>query len=134
MASILSKNLTVKNGQVIQVKNENRKSFSNEANTYYALWVKEANEHCLLFTEKEFNKCEKLLGTFCEDFDLGKVYTFQYTKTKNSAKRYLINVIHINGDKTCLMLTEKLLNTVIKRGNKNIEDQPEKSWWIDLTD
>jgi hypothetical protein len=66
MATILSKDLKVKNGQIIKVQNDNRKSFSNEAKFYYAVWVKSVTdeEFCIMFTEKEFKSAEKVLGTF----------------------------------------------------------------------
>lgn len=129
MATILSKDLKVKNGQVIKVQNENRKEFSNEAKSYYALWVKFENKNmCIMMTQNEFKNTNKILGSIDDKFDLGTVYTMELVKRINSSKRYLIRILHENEDETCLFLTEKQFNTFKVRGEKNIEDQPEKSW------
>ena len=135
MATILSKDLKVKNGQLIKVQNDNRKKFSNEAKTYYALWVKDIDnsEYCIMFTEKEFYKCEKVLGTFDDAFILGQVYTFDCIKNKTASK-ILIKVNHVNGDETCIFLNKQQFEKLKLRGEKNIEDQPEKSWLTNLFD
>ena len=136
MATILSKNLKVKNGQIIKVQNDNRKTFSNEAKFYYALWVKLESgvETCTMFTKSEFDKCEKALGTFDNAFKLGHLYSIQKVKAAKYGKRFFCKVIHENTDETCLVLTETLLDTVINRALKNIEDQPEKAWLTNLID
>lgn len=134
MATILSKNLKVKNGQIIKVQNDNRKIFSNEAKFYYAVWVKTITdeEFCIMFTESEFKKCEKILGTVTDSLELGKIYTIN--AVKHDSNRILLKVIHANEDETCLFISMKLFNKLKVRAEKNIEDQPEKSWLTDLFD
>lgn len=134
MATILSKDLKVKNGQIIKVKNENRKDFSNEAQFYYAVWIKyvTGEEFCIMFTENEFKRCEKILGTLTYALDLGQVYT--YASNKNEVVKVLIKLIHSNGDETCVFFPIKMFEKLKNRADKNIEDQPEKSWWVDLLD
>ncbi len=61
MAKLIDK-VTVKNGRLIQVHNENRPIFSNAKKTYYAIWVEDANgknERCLLLTDNEIRVAEK---------------------------------------------------------------------------
>jgi hypothetical protein len=133
MATILSKDLKVKNGQIIKVQNDNRKEFSNEAKFYYALWVKFKNKDiCIMMTQNEFKNANKILGSIDDKFDLGTVYTMDLVKRAKASKRYLIRVIHENEDETCLFLTEKQFNNFKIRGEKNIEDQPEKSWFTSI--
>ena len=61
MATILSKDLKVKNGQIIKVQNDNRKEFSNEAKFYYALWVKFNEKNiCIMMTQNEFKNANKI--------------------------------------------------------------------------
>jgi hypothetical protein len=136
MATILSKNLKVTNGQVIRVQNDNRKAFSNEAKFYYALWIKTevGVETCLMFTKSEFDQCEKAVGSFDNGFALGHLYSVNFVKSSNFGKRYFVRILHENSDETCLVLKESLYNTAVNRGLKNIEDQPEKSWLTDLMD
>jgi hypothetical protein len=60
MAKLIDKVL-VKNGRLIKVLNMNKPKFSNANNTYYAIWVENANGHnerCLLLTEKEIKVAE----------------------------------------------------------------------------
>lgn len=134
MATILSKDLKVKNGQIIKVQNDNRKIFSNEAKFYYAVWVKTItdDELCIMFTESEFKKTEKVLGTFSDELELGRLYTFN--TNKHNINKLLIKLIHANGDETCIFISTKLFEKLKVRAEKNIEDQPEKSWWTDLLD
>ncbi len=137
MATILSKDLKVKNGQVLLVKNEKiNKTRGNEAKTYLVLWFNDVDdiEKCLMFTENEFNKCEKVLGTFNNENKLGYAYSFNLVKAKTNSKLKLIKIQHINSDETCLLITEKLFNKCLARAQKNIEDCPEKGWWTDLID
>jgi hypothetical protein len=134
MATILSKNLKVKNGQIIKVQNDNRKEFSNEAKFYYAVWVKSITdeEFCIMFTENEFKKTEKVLGTFENELELGKIYTFWTTRSKPN--KFIIKLIHANEDETCVAISTKFFEKLKIRAEKNIEDQPEKSWWTNLLD
>jgi hypothetical protein len=134
MATIISKNLKVKNGQIIKVQNDNRKSFSNEARFYYAVWVKPitGKDICLMLTESEFKNAEKILGSLVDELELGKVYTINSNR-KNSNK-ILLKLIHANEDNTCLCISLNLFNKLKTRAEKNIEDQPEKSWLTDLFD
>ena len=133
MATILSKDLKVKNGQIIKVQNDNRKEFSNESKFYYALWVKFKNKDiCIMMTQNEFKNANKILGSIDDKFDLGTVYTMDLVKRTKASQRYLIRIIHENEDETCLFLTKKQFYTFKVRGEKNIEDQPEKSWFTSI--
>jgi CRISPR/Cas system-associated protein endoribonuclease Cas2 len=87
-----------------------------------------------MMTQKEFNNMQKLLGSIDDKFEFGKVYTMDLVKCAKSHKKVLIKVKHVNGDETCLFLSESQFNKCKLRGEKNIEDQPEKSWWTNLFD
>lgn len=137
MAEILSKNLKVKNGQILTVSNTKRKEFGNEAKTYKVLWVADDEleyEFCIMLTEKELTNCERAIGTFAEEYVIGHLYTHFCVKCEKNYKKYFIKVLFENGDESCLILTPKKLDKFRKRAEKNIEDCPEKSWWTDLTD
>ena len=134
MSTILSKDLKVKNGQVLLVKNENKKL--NESKTYLVCWVSDIDnvEKCIMFTEKEFKKCEKVLGTFDDEYNMGYVYTFNFVRRKTNSACKLIKVNHVNSDETCLLIPEKMFNKCLNRAKKNIEDCPEKGWFTNLFD
>lgn len=126
MAQILSKDLTVTNGQVIFVQNTNKRKFSNQNDRYCALWVQMGDdcEKCLLFTEKEFTKL--ILNTVKTNIDelvLGKAYTFN--------EDYLIKIKNIDSIQNIIYLKKYIYERALRRANKNIEDQPEKSWYVD---
>lgn len=60
MAKKLDK-VTVRSGRLIRVENTKRKTFSNAAKVYLAVWVEGANgknERCLLFTPSELANAE----------------------------------------------------------------------------
>lgn len=137
MAEILSKDLKVKNGQILKVVNTNRKEFGNEAKTYNVVWVKDNEldyEFCIMLTEKELQNCERAIGSFDDNYVLGHLYTFTSVKCEKLCKKYFIKVLFPNEDETCLFMSAKKLDKFKKRAEKNIEDQPKKSWWTDLTD
>ena len=69
MATLIDKT-TIKNGRLVQVKNENKPLFSNAKKTYWAVWVEDAkgkNERCLLFTDKEIASAEDRASKNKED-------------------------------------------------------------------
>lgn len=126
MAQILSKDLTVTNGQVIFVQNTNKRKFSNQNDRYCALWVQMGDdcEKCLLFTEKEFTKLIlNPVKTNIDELVLGKAYTFN--------EDYLIKIKNIDSIQNIIYLKKYIYERALRRANKNIEDQPEKSWYVD---
>lgn len=126
MAQILSKDLTVTNGQVIFVQNTNKRKFSNQNDRYCALWVQMGDdcEKCLLFTEKEFTKLIlNPVKTNIDELVLGKAYTFN--------EAYLIKIKNIDSIQNIIYLKKYIYERALRRANKNIEDQPEKSWYVD---
>lgn len=128
MAEILSKDLTVENGQVICVKNTNRPKFSNEDERYYALWVETQTdeEKCLLFTAKEFSRLiiKHIETDIIQFIELGQIY-----KYKNN---YIIKVKNIDQTIHVVQIKQFLYERALRRGIKNIEDQPEKTWFVDF--
>ena len=131
MATILSQNLKVKNGQLIVVKNEitsKSENQGNQAKEYIAVWVineDNNNEIGLMFTKNEILKLKSYGGTLVKDLKLGKLYTFGKILTE---PKYIIAVNDIKEEKHILILNKKLFEKVKNRWNKNVEDQPEKSW------
>ena len=126
--------VVVKMGRAIRVKNLNPKH--NEADVYIAIHVEDKdgkNEHCILFTEKEFEKCPvvdvswemepgRLYPYFDEQWEgfFIKTYTYSvkrnewYTVVKRITNRRLVNAEH--------------------RAKKNPEDLTKKNWlvsWLD---
>jgi len=60
MAKLIDE-VTIKNGRLVQVWNDERPKFSNAKKVYWAVWVEDAdghNERCLLFTDKEIKAAE----------------------------------------------------------------------------
>lgn len=131
MATILSQNLKVKNGQLIVVKNEitsKSENQGNQAKEYIAVWVINENnneEIGLMFTKNEITKLKLYGGTLVKDLKLGKLYTFG--KVLDNSK-YIFAVNDIKEEKHVLIINKKLFEIARNRWNKNIEDQPEKSW------
>lgn len=131
MATILSQNLKVKNGQLIVVKNEitsKSENQGNQAKEYIAVWVinEDNNDEIgLMFTKNEILKLKSYGGTLVKDLKLGKLYTFGKMLTE---PKYIIAVNDIKEEKHVLILNKKLFEKVKNRWNKNVEDQPEKSW------
>lgn len=131
MATILSQNLKVKNGQLIVVKNEitaKSENQGNQAKEYIAVWVinEDNNDEIgLMFTKNEILKLKSYGGTLVKDLKLGKLYTFGKILTE---PKYIIAVNDIKEEKHILILNKKLFEKVKNRWNKNVEDQPEKSW------
>ena len=131
MATILSQNLKVKNGQLIVVKNEitsKSENQGNQAKEYIAVWVinEDNNDEIgLMFTKNEILKLKSYGGTLVKDLKLGKLYTFGKILTE---PKYIIAVNDIKEEKHVLILNKKLFEKVKNRWDKNVEDQPEKSW------
>lgn len=131
MATILSQNLKVKNGQLIVVKNKIKSKSENQGNQakeYIAVWVinEDNNDEIgLMFTKNEILKLKSYGGTLVKDLKLGKLYTFGKILTE---PKYIIAVNDIKEEKHILILNKKLFEKVKNRWNKNVEDQPEKSW------
>lgn len=125
MAEILTTDLTVKNGQVICVKNTDKRKFSNADERYYALWIDTLHdgEQCLFFTGKEFaSLIVKHIDTdIANILELGKLYTYK--------NKYMIKVKSIDQTEHIIQFGEFLYKRALKRCAKNTEDIPTKSWF-----
>ena len=126
MAEILTTDLTVKNGQVICVKNTDKRKFSNADDRYYVLWVDTLNdgEKCLFFTGKEFASLivKRIDTDIVSLLELGKLYTYK--------NKYMIKVKSIDETEHIIQFGEFLYERALKRCAKNTEDIPTKSWFI----
>jgi hypothetical protein len=130
MSIILSKNLTVKNGQLICVYNSLKPSFSNEAKSYYALWIKDPinkNENCLLFTKAELHLMKDTYNNNSENYKLGYIYS----EVIGKRSIFLVKYLDLNKAEHFVTMSTKLLYKALERAKKNIEDNPEKSWFVD---
>lgn len=133
MAELID-NVEVKLGRAIRVKNLDPKK--QEAEHYIAIQVEDLNgknERCILFTDKELDRCPVLDITW--DLVPGRLYpyadnqytgfimkTFCYSRTRDE---WYIVVRRISACK--LMIAEE-------RAEKNPEDLTKKSWLVDWLD
>ena len=130
MGSVISSNLAVKNGQLIHMYNSLRPSFSNEAKSYYALWVKDPSdnsEFCLLFTESELGLMKVTITSNNDQFKLGYIYS----ETVGKRTMYTLKYSDLDKQEKLVTLSVKLFNKALQRAKKNIEDNPKKSWFVD---
>lgn len=129
MVEIIDKDIKIRNGNLIKVKNTDRNKFSNENREYYSCWVEDENgnnERCLLFTEKEINGFSNV--SLNQKFIFGRLYGFEFGKRNG----YIIKLN--NKEEKLFFITKKIILCAENRANKNREDLTKKNYFIDLID
>jgi hypothetical protein len=137
-------------GNLIKIKNKNKKKFSNAKDDYYAIWVEDANgknERCLLFTDEELNRIRTRSSKNTEDhisldskINSDKVVFSRLIPVKNKNRRPFSNThylaIWIDGEETskCFLMTENEIKKAEYRAFRNREDLTKKNWLTDLLD
>src|SRR5574344_1904355 len=116
MSIVQSKNLPVVNGQMLLVYNTLRPSFSNEAKSYYTLWVDSQNgEVCLLFTPSDLALFKEFNTSKTQNYKLGYLYSEVIGKRQINTIKYL----DVDGSEHLICLSTKLLDKATSRGSKN---------------
>lgn len=128
---IIDKNLKIVLGQLIRVKNLNKRLHEN--NIYVSLQVEDENgenERCLLFTEIQTADMEKVSGNLFDNCILGRIYKCIIGKIKTN----IIKIKNYNGDIKYFRLSNTQLLKAEKRASKNLEDLTKKNKLTDLLD
>lgn len=128
---IIDKDLKIVLGQLIRVKNLNRRLHENEI--YVSLQVKnedKSGERCILFTETEISDMEKISGKFLELLQYGYVYKCVLGKRETN----IIRVKNAAGEDKFLRVSNSQLKRAEKRAELNKEDLTEKSFFSNLFD
>ena len=132
MAEIIDKNTDVKMGNLILVKNTQRKPTENEE--YVSLHVEDedgGNERCLLFTKIEISDMEKIGSKFLmENMKNGRLYKFMISGCETN----LVKVRYQDGVQMIFRISNTQLEKADFRRIKNPEDLTEKGFWEDLKD
>ena len=115
----------------VLIKIKNTKKQKNENDFYISLRIEDENgknERCLLFTEDEIKKMEKIKLPFIqEDMSFGKIY-------KASIGNINTNLIKVkNGTETVVFrISESQLKKADFRSIKNVEDLTKKGFLVDF--
>lgn len=131
---IIDKNLKVVLGQLIRVKNLNKKPTENAL--YVSLQVKDENgnnERCILLSEKEVTKLEieKIKADFLySNMKAGVIYRFII----NNHETNLIKVLNYEKKNLIFKISNNLLLIAEKRALRNEEDLTKKGFFVDLFD
>lgn len=131
---IIDKNLKVVLGQLIRVKNLNKKPTENAL--YVSLQVKDENgnnERCILLSEKEVTKLEieKIKADFLySNMKAGVIYRFII----NNHETNLIKVMNYEKKNLIFKISNNLLLIAEKRALRNKEDLTKKGFFVDLFD
>ena len=132
MAEIIDKKIDIKMGNLILVKNTQRKPTENEE--YVSLHVEDEdgeNERCLLFTKIEISDMEKIGSKFLmENMKNGRLYKFMIAGSETN----LVKVRHQDGRQMIFRISNTQLEKADFRRIKNPEDLTEKGFWEDLKD
>ena len=132
MAEIIDKKIDIKMGNLILVKNTQRKPTENEE--YISLHVEDEdgeNERCLLFTKTEISDMEKIGSKFLmENMKNGRLYKFMIAGSETN----LVKVCHQDGRQMIFRISNTQLEKADFRRIKNPEDLTEKGFWEDLKD
>jgi hypothetical protein len=128
---IIDKDLKVVLGQLIRVKNLNRRLHENEI--YVSLQIKnedKSGERCILFTEIETADMEKIGGSFLESLVCGRIYKCLIGKHTTN----IIKVKNFNKETKFFRVSNSQLAKAEKRALRNQEDLTKKSLWTDMMD
>ena len=132
MTEIIDKKIDIKMGNLILVKNTQRKPTENEE--YVSLHVEDEdgeNERCLLFTKIEISDMEKIGSKFLmENMKNGRLYKFMIAGSETN----LVKVRHQDGRQMIFRISNTQLEKADFRRIKNPEDLTEKGFWEDLKD
>ena len=132
MAEIIDKNTDVKMGNLILVKNTQRKPTEN--GEYISIHVEDEdgeNERCLLFTTIEISDMEKIGSKFLmENMKNGRLYKFMIAGSETN----LVKVRHRDGRQMIFRISNTQLDKADFRRIKNPEDLTEKGFWEDFKD
>ena len=128
---IIDKDLKIKLGQLIRVKNLKKRLHENEI--YVSLQVKNedgCDERCLLFTEIEISDMEKISGEFLKLLKDGFIYKCVLGKRETN----IIRVKNYEGEDKFLRVSKTQLKRAERRAELNKEDLTEKSFFTNLFD
>ena len=128
---IIDKNLKIVLGQLIRVKNLNKKLHENTI--YVSLQVEDEdgnNERCLLFSEIQIADMEKVSGSFFNNLIYGRIYKCIIGHIKTN----IIKIKNYSSEDKFLRISNTKLLKAEKRALKNLEDLTIKSKFTDLFD
>lgn len=132
MAEIIDKDVDIKMGNLILVKNTKKKPTENDE--YVSLHVEDEdgkNERCLLFTQIEISDMEKVQSKFfLKSMKNGRLYKVVIDGNQTN----LVKVAHKDGREMILRVSNTQLEKADFRRIKNPEDLTEKGFWEDLKD
>ena len=132
MAEIIDKNMKIKMGNMVRVKNTQKKF--NENDLYISIQVEDEdgnNERCLLFTEIEISDMEKIKCQFMNDnMKAGRLYKANI----NGCDTNLVKVVHRDGREMIFRLSNSQLESADFRSLRNPEDLTVKGFIEDLKD
>lgn len=128
---IIDKDLKIVLGQLIRVKNLNKKLHENEI--YVSLQVEDEdgnNQRCILFTEIQLADMEKVFGSMFDSLIYGRIYKCIIGRIKTN----IIRIKNFNGEDKFLRVSNTQLLKAEKRALRNLEDLTVKSKLTDLLD
>lgn len=132
MAEIIDKNTDIKMGNLILVKNTQRKPTENSE--YISIHVEDEdgeNERCLLFTQAEASDMEKVQSKFfLNSMKNGRLYKVIIDGNQTN----LVKVRHKDGREMIFRISNTQLERADFRRIKNPEDLTEKGFWEDFKD
>lgn len=132
MAEIIDKNMKIKMGNMVRVRNTQKKF--NENDLYVSIQVEDEdgnNERCLLFTEIEISDMEKIKCQFMSDnMKAGRLYKANI----NGFDTNLVKVVHRDGREMIFRLSNSQLESADFRSLRNPEDLTVKGFIEDLKD
>lgn len=132
MAEIIDKNTDIKMGNLVLVKNTQRKTMENSE--YISLNVEDEdgeNERCLLFTRVEMSDMEKVQSKFfLKNMKNGRLYKVVIDGNQTN----LVKVVHKDGREMILRISNTQLERADFRRINNPEDLTKKGFLTDIVD
>ena len=132
MSEIIDKNTDIKIGNLVLVKNTQKKPMENSE--YISLHVEDEdgeNERCLLFTLVEMSDMEKVQSKFLlNNMKNGRLYKVVI----NGNQTNLVKVVHKDGREMILRISNTQLERADFRRINNPEDLTKKGFLEDLMD
>lgn len=132
MAEIIDKNTDIKMGNLVLVKNTQRKPMENSE--YISLHVEDEdgeNERCLLFTRVEMSDMEKVQSKFLlNNMKNGRLYKVVIDGNQTN----LVKVVHKDGREMILRISNTQLERADFRRINNPEDLTKKGFLEDFMD
>ena len=131
MAEIIDTDLKVVLGQLIRVKNLQKKP--NENAVYVAVQVEDENgnnERCLLFTEIECSDMQNIYSAILEKMLYGRLYKF----ILDNKETFVVRVKNKDLKDRYLRISKTQLSKAEKRALNNKQDLTKKAMFVDMFD